>query len=160
VKIFKKTSLIAAACAVLIIGGVIMLPDQEEPVSIEETDGWRKVLAFDVMATNKSFKADLGNHHLVVAQYDFPSGWDINVYAYPRKEDSVNQLYWGENTHGPQPWHSFALGKRKGFYPDVRIIPYGSADNALKIVLVDCETIKIHDDVMFSKGRIVVFHKP
>ena len=35
--------------------------------SSDET-GWRKVLGFDVMATERSHKADLGNHRRVVAQ--------------------------------------------------------------------------------------------
>lgn len=130
-----------------------------------QNNGWRKVLSFDVMATERSHRADLGNHRYVVA---FPAklssvphyGWDIQVQNYG-DETGENLLYNGNSWHGIQDWMIFAWTKYLQTYPDVREVAYDKGNSHIKIVLVDCQTKRVGNDLFeFVKGKIEVFHKP
>lgn len=121
---------------------------------------WRHILTFDVTDVSRDHKGDVGNRTIVIARYERPVGWEIGVYAYPVSEESDNLLYDGQPEHGSEPWQSFAWSKRKGVYPDTRIVDYGSPARKLKIVLTDCRTAKHGDFVVFTSGRIEVYHRP
>lgn len=125
-----------------------------------ETKGeWRKVLGFDVMATQRDHQADLGNHRRVVASWT-DLGWEFEVRNYGDKT-SENLLYDGHNWHGIQPWMVWAGTKHEQTYPDEREIAYDKGSSHLKIVLIDCQTKQVgKNSYQFVKGRIAVFHKP
>lgn len=127
----------------------------------EDAARWRRVLSFDVTQRDRDFKADLENHQMVVARHARPVGWEIAVYAYPVTADSENLLAGGAEWRGPQPWHSFAMTRRRRLYPDVRLLDYGPRGQKLKIVLLDCKTERHAGFARFTQGRIEVFyHSP
>jgi hypothetical protein len=126
----------------------------------QQTNGvWRKVLCFDVMAQERSHKADLGNHRRIVAGWD-ELGWDIEVLNYSSK-GSENLLYDGNNWHGSQPWMVLAWTVHNSTYPVQREVSYDKGKSHLKIVLVDCQTKQRgSNSYAFVKGRVQVYHKP
>ena len=122
--------------------------------------GWRKVLGFDVMATERSHKADLGNHRRVVAGWESDLGWEIEVLNYGDKTGE-NLLYDGNNWHGLQLWMVWAGTKHQQTYPDVRDVTYDKCKSQIRILLVDCHTRQIGSNTFeFVSGRIEVYHKP
>jgi len=148
--------------SVLILVGIavaFLLRHGGKPQDPVDSEPWRRILAFDVTDVSREHRGDVGNGTIVIATYARPIGWDVGVYAYPVAEASDNLLYSGTGEHGSKPWQSFAWSKREQFYPDVRIIDYGSPPQKLKIVLKDCQTAKREDFVVFTAGRIEVYHR-
>lgn len=128
--------------------------------SDQDTGTWRHLITFDVMDTVRDHKADLGDHTILIAKYVQPLGWDIGVYQYPISSESLNLLYNGHNWHGVQEWDVFAFTKHKQIYPDVRLIEYGSSKRKLKIILKDCKTRWERSDIVFTKGKVQIYHQP
>ena len=129
------------------------------PASPQTNGVWRKVLAFDVMAQQKSHKADLGNHRIVVAGWG-ELGWEIAVHDYGSKE-SENLLLDGNNWHGIQPWMVYAWTVNDNTYPDGREVSYDKGKSHLRIVLVNCRAKQVAtNEYEFVKGQVEVFHKP
>jgi len=121
---------------------------------------WRKVLGFDVMATDRSHKADLGNHRRVVASWESDLGWQIEVLNYGDKRRG-NLLCDGNNWHGAQPWMVLAWMKHTKTYPDERVISYDKGMSHMKIALLDCQTKQVGSNSFeFVQGRVEVFNKP
>lgn len=126
-----------------------------------DPDGnWLRVMSVDVTKRDRDFKADLGNGQIAIAKYVYPVGWDVAVYAYPLTPESRNLLEDDENWMGPQPWQSFAMTRRNKIYPDTRVIPYGAYEQAIKIVLRDCETEQIEGMARFTQGKIDIYYRP
>ena len=123
--------------------------------------GWRKILGFDVTATERSHKSDLGNHRRIVAGWGADGlGWEIEILNYGDKSGD-NLLYDGNNWHGVQPWMVYAWTKHLQTYPDVRDVTYEKGKAQVRIVLVDCQTRQVGSNSFeFVEGRIEVFHKP
>ena len=147
----------------LVLVGVfvgIWQPQSRRSDDVAEAGPWRRVLAFDATRRDRDFKADLGNNTIVIARYERPIGWEVGVYAYPVTDDSDNLLADGEDYRGAQPWQSFAWSQKKKMYPDVRVIEYGKPKQKLKVILKDCKTVKHDGVVVFSAGRIEVYHQP
>ena len=127
--------------------------------SPDET-GWRKVLGFDVMATDRSHGADMGNHRRVAASWEPGLGWELEVLNYG-DQGRENLLYDGNNWHGIQPWMVFAWTKHRRSYPDVRDVTYDKGKAQIRIVLVDCQTRQVGSNAFeFVRGRLEVFHRP
>jgi hypothetical protein len=125
-----------------------------------DESGWHKVLGFDAMATERSHKADLGNHRRIEAGWESDLGWEIEVLKYGDKTGE-NPLYDGNNWHGVQPWMVYAWTKHQQIYPDVRTVPYDKRKSKIRIVLIDCQTQQTGSNSFeFVKGKIEVFHKP
>ena len=131
-----------------------------EELEDENFGTWRLVISFDVTRLDQRIQADLGNGTVVVAEHVPPVGWDIGVYALPLSDDSQNLLSGDDDWRGPQPWQSFAMSKTKKLFPDTRIIEYGHGGRKLKIMLIDCKTVKEGDSVRFARGRIDVHAQP
>jgi hypothetical protein len=139
----------------LVCAGVHILMAEEHP----ETNQWRKVLAFDVMAQQRSHKADIGDHRKVVAGWG-ELGWEIEVLNYGPRE-TENLLYNGNNWHGIQPWMVYAWTVHDNSYLDGREVSYDQGRSHLRIECIDCQTRQVgSNSYEFVKGRIEVFHKP
>ena len=157
--IIYGTALMQLALLATIATSLVGCRGDQTPSPME--DGvWRKVMRFDVTDTSRVHKADLGNRTIVMAKYERPIGWDLNVYAYPVTETSENLLCDNSPSHGAQPWQSFAWGKRNGTFPDTRIIEYAQPRKKLKIVLEKCKTAKQDGHVVFTTGSIEIYHQP
>lgn len=112
------------------------------------------------MATERSHKADMGNHRRVVASWEPDLGWEIAVLSYDDK-DRENLLYDGNNWHGVQPWMVFAWTKHQHVYPDVRDVTYDKGKSQIRIILVGCQTRQVGSNSFeFVRGRIEIYHKP
>ena len=163
----KHGRVITGAVVVLIVlvcagAGVwfLLFRHMGEQQNAADKGPWRHILTFDVTDFSREHKGDVGDRTIVIARNARPVGWEIGVYAYPVSEESDNLLYDGQDGHGPEPWQSFAWSKRKRVYPDTRIVAYGSPARKLKIVLNNCQTAKRGGVVVFTTGRIEVYHQP
>jgi hypothetical protein len=134
-------------------------PASPSDQSVEEMP-WIKILDFSILSNDHGYKADLGNHTILSANWVSDLGWTIEIFTYPVTDESLNLLYDGNNWHGIQPWDVFAWTKHMNTYPDERVVTYQKGKSQIRIVLINCETQKIADNSYeFIKGSVVVYHR-